>query len=118
MLPIAENWPGFLWIHDDSIIQLSDGYFGKNIAANISVWDSIGSLEGFMKCTEHDHAVNKQDLWFEPMQQESFVLWWVHQSHEPTFQEACERLEWIQNNGPTPDAFNLVTRFEAPDSYC
>ena len=24
IMPIAGNWPGFLWIHDDSIIELSE----------------------------------------------------------------------------------------------
>ena len=50
---IALNWPGFIWIHDDSIIGMAERRFGTGMAANLSPWRDVESPRSFMTCPEH-----------------------------------------------------------------
>ena len=114
VLPIAVDWPGFIWIHDDDIIELTEQHFGHQVAANISVWADIESLQSFMQCTPHDNAMQRRAEWFDEMDRASFALWWVVEGHRPSFAEACERLSLLESEGPGPDAFDLEHRFDPP----
>jgi len=42
-----------------------------------------------------------------------YVLWWVAGDHVPTWREACERLEHLQDHGATAWAFDWKTPFDA-----
>ncbi|HAI99705.1 MAG TPA: DUF3291 domain-containing protein, partial [Dehalococcoidia bacterium] len=36
----------------------------------------------------------------------AYVVWWVSDDHVPTWEEAWERLEHLNDNGPSPYAFD------------
>ena len=114
IMPVAKNWPGFLWIHDDGIIELSEQEFGPRMAANLSLWANIESLEAFMTCETHGEVMARRSQWFDELQDATFVLWWVPEDHRPTFKEACDRLALLRRQGPSPDAFDLTSRFPGP----
>jgi hypothetical protein len=39
------------------------------------------------------------------MDERYFVMWWVPAGHRPTVQEAIERLQHLQQHGPSEHAF-------------
>ena len=42
------------------------------------------------------------------------VLWWIEAGHVPTVNEAKDRLERLQRDGPSPFAFTFLSPFPAP----
>ena len=108
---IATTWPGFIWIHDDSIIGMAEHMFGAGVAANLSIWRDVESLQGFMTCPEHAAVMDRGAEWFTPMDEVTFVLWWVPISHIPALDEGHERLMLLRREGPTCHAFDLDHTF-------
>ncbi len=114
VMPVAEDWPGFLWIRDDSIIDRSVGLFGPRMAANLSLWRDIEALEAFMTCARHAAVMERRGEWFDETPEPTFVLWWVPANHRPGMSEAHERLALLRRQGPGPEAFDLTARFPPP----
>ena len=83
------------------------------MAVNMSVWESVEALRGFTYRSEHTEFLKRRREWFERMDF-FMVLWWVPVGHIPTLQEARERLEQLDQHGPTPYAFTFAKVF-APD---
>jgi hypothetical protein len=114
---LADRSPGFVWR-----LQTEDGnatairpYADDNlIAINVSVWESLEALQGFVYRTAHVATLRARKQWFEPMDGPILVLWWVPAGHIPTVAEAQQRLQQLQDHGPTPHAFTFRTPFPAP----
>jgi hypothetical protein len=53
--------------------------------------------------------------WFTRIESH-LALWWVPAGDVPDEWEAKRRLEHLRAHGPTPHAFTLKQRFEAPGS--
>lgn len=111
---IAVAWPGFIWIHDDSIVELAVEAFGTGMAANLSVWRDIESLQGFMTCREHASVMARKVEWFVPSEDATFALWWVRLGHRPGLNEGRNRLMHLRREGPTQNAFDLDNPFPPP----
>lgn len=113
----ADSSPGFVWrLQSDegdaiSIQIYNDGAY----LVNMSVWNSLESLKAFVASTRHGAIFRRRAEWFEKMQQASSVLWWVPEYHQPTVQEAQEKLDSLRANGPTPDAFKFSETYPRPD---
>ena len=60
----------------------------------------------------HGEAFNKRREWAEIPAQPNHTLWWVTDTHVPTWAEAFERQDKLGRNGPTPLAFNLKQPFD------
>lgn len=114
---LAEAQAGFVWR------LTGDGNDATDVAAfddplmliNLSVWADVESLAAFVYRTGHRGVMRRRAEWFEKM--EVFMaLWWVPVGHEPTPQEAIERLEHLRRLGPTSEAFTFREPFPAPDS--
>lgn len=111
VMPVALTWPGFLWIMDDDIVDQTAQRFGPQYAANLSGWKDADSLNAFMTCPIHAAAMDRRADWFTPLDDATFVLWWVPRGTRPGFDEACRRLDLLREHGPTKDAFDLDTVF-------
>lgn len=111
---IALAWPGFLWIHDDSIIETAERLFGPGLAANLSLWRDVESLRAFMTCPQHAAVMARRGEWFVPLDEATFALWWVPAGHRPDLAEGRERLLRLRRSGPTPEAFDLDSVFPPP----
>ena len=59
---------------------------------NMSVWESIEALRAFVYTSGHTSVMRNRKRWFEKLET-YLVLWWVPAGHEPTIEEAKERLE-------------------------
>lgn len=115
---LADRSPGFIWR-----LQTEDGnatavrpYAGDDLMAiNMSVWDSLASLQQFVYKSRHVHTLRGRDRWFEPIEGPILALWWIPSGHTPTVEEAVERLAHLKTHGPTPYTFTFRTPFPPPD---
>ncbi len=104
---LAERSEGFVWrLKDDSgnatALRLAPG---ENIAVNLSVWESVESLEKFVWNTVHSRIYNGKGAWFEKMATPHFVMWFVPAGHIPSLAEAAARLERLTQMGDGEEAF-------------
>jgi hypothetical protein len=114
---LADAAPGFVWR-----LQTEDGnatafrpYQDEHILMNMSVWETVESLRGFVYRTAHVEVMRQRRGWFESLAEAYLVLWWVPAGHRPTVEEAKERLEHLRQHGESPHAFSFRRPFPAPD---
>jgi hypothetical protein len=116
---LADQSPGFVWR-----LQTEDGnatairpYAGDGLMAiNVSVWESLESLQRFVYRSAHVETLRSRKLWFEPIERPVLVLWWIPAGEIPTVAEAQERQQHLEDHGPTPHGFTFRTPFPAPDA--
>ena len=116
---LADRSPGFVWR-----LQTEDGnatairpYEGDDLMAiNLSVWETLESLQQFVYKSHHVQTLRGRQQWFEPIAGPILALWWIPAGHIPTVGEARQRLQHLKEQGPTPYAFTFRTPFPAPDA--
>jgi hypothetical protein len=110
---LADRSPGFVWrlqteagdatairpTHDDLFL------------VNLGVWASLEALRAFTYTTAHVEVLRRRREWFERLDTAHLVLWWVPVGHQPSVEEAMDRLERLRRDGPTPVAFTFRTPF-------
>jgi len=92
----------------------SDNPFSDDFIVNLSVWESVETLFDFVYRTVHTDIMKQRKKWFHRASDQHSVLWWVPAGHEPTAEEAKERLELLNAQGPSADAFTFKQAFEKP----
>ena len=115
---LADESLGFVWR-----LQTEDGnatairpYSGDDLMAiNMSVWESLESLQRFVYKSAHVGTLRGRRQWFEDIDGPILALWWIPVGHIPTVAEAQERLQHLAVHGPTAHAFTFRTPFPAPD---
>lgn len=114
---IAEAHSGFVWRLKGEGNDATDlqAYDNPKIIANLSVWSDLESLVDFVyKDESHKNIMRRRREWFDKM--EFFmVLWWVEAGNEPSLKQALERLELLQEKGPSAEAFTFRNDFPAPE---
>ena len=107
----AERMPGFVWrLKDESGNATNIPWVGDaGMAVNLSVWESVETLEKFVWQTAHTKIYARKGEFFEKMQTPHFVMWWIEAGHIPTLEEAKERLDHLTANGPSEFAFGWET---------
>lgn len=109
---LAESSPGFVWR-----LQTAAGdatgirVFGGDILVNMSVWVDVESLHNYTYRTAHTEIMRQRKAWFQRMDEAYSVLWWVPCGHLPTLDEAKQRLEQLNSDGPTARAFTFKKVF-------
>lgn len=111
---LADQSPGFVWRLVDDDEPGSDQQFDDQTLVNLSVWASLHSLREFVYGSDHIEIMRGRKAWFRKITGAHLVLWWVPTGHRPTEMEAHERLQILQDNGPSPRAFNFRNAFR-PD---
>ena len=115
---LADQTPGFVWR-----LQTEDGnatairpYAGDDLMAiNMSVWESLESLQHFVYKSAHVGTLRDRKQWFEPPDGPILVLWWIPSGQIPTVGDAQARLAHLRARGPTPHAFTFRSPFPPPD---
>lgn len=115
---LAEAAPGFIWRHQEAdgnsiSIRVRDD---DRIIINFSVWESAETLFQFAFYSGHADYYRRRTEWFTHEDNPYAVLWWVPCGHEPTVDEAEERLAQLKAHGPTAEAFTFKHRFAAPEA--
>jgi hypothetical protein len=115
---LADASPGFVWrlqTEDGNATAIRPYESDDLMAINMSVWESLESLQQFVYRSEHVAPLRGRKQWFEPIDGPILALWWVPAGHIPTMLEARERLDHLKRHGPTPYAFTFRTPFPAPN---
>ncbi|NQE60668.1 DUF3291 domain-containing protein [Caulobacter sp. RHG1] len=112
---LAESSPGFVWRLKGDGNNATDLAIAADplFIPNMSVWTDIPSLGAFVYRSDHVGVMRRRREWFEHMDLYQ-ALWWVPVGHEPTVEEALEKLALLEAHGPTPAAFTFKTPFPAP----
>lgn len=105
---LAKRMPGFQWMMEgesgagntDSAIEGDPLYI-----PNLSVWESVETLEKFVWGTIHKQFYERRAEWFEVLGSMHFVMWWVPEGHQPPLKEALARLDHLRENGDSDHAF-------------
>ena len=107
---LGKRMPGFVWMAEGSgepgtgntAVKL-DG--DAQFVSNLTVWESVESLEAFVWNTVHRAFYERRAEWFEVLGKLHFVMWWVPAGHRPTIDEAMARLAKKQERGDSDKAF-------------
>jgi Domain of unknown function (DUF3291) len=104
---LAERSNGFVWrLKDESGNATSFRPFpDPQMAVNLSVWESVETLEHFVWQTIHKRFYGRRPDWFDTMDGPHFAMWWIAAGHIPTLTEAKERLEHLAAHGASEYAF-------------
>ena len=107
---IADNAPGFVWRlqseeGDATAIRAFDNPL---LLINMSVWEDIESLKGYVYKSFHVELIQDRDAWFGKMLQAHQALWWVPAGHIPTVEEGKLKLDHLQQYGPSEAAFTFA----------
>jgi hypothetical protein len=107
---LGKRMPGFVWMMEGSG-EPGTGNTETKIAgdplhvANLTVWESVETLENFVFNTVHQQFYARRQEWFEVLGEMHFVMWWVPEGHRPSLDEALERLEHLKRTGDSDNAF-------------
>jgi hypothetical protein len=105
---LAETSAGYIWrLKTDDNNATSLRPLGESTIVNMSVWQDIESLNGYVYKSAHTEIMRRRKEWFERMGEAFMVLWWVPEGHVPTMDEALEKLERLRLHGPGPEAFTF-----------
>lgn len=112
----AENSPGFVWrMKDEYGANTSLRVFGHKILVNISMWEDVQSLRRFIASPLHASIMKRKKEWFDGVNGSHLALWWSEDGIFPTAEEAKKRLNYINQNGPTPYCFNFKETYPKPE---
>ncbi len=118
---VADAAPGFVWR-----LQTEEGNATKveafewdigasaGVIVNLSVWESADQLHAFVYGDEHRAVLRERRQWFAQMEEAYTACWWVPTGHEPSTDEAEDRVQHLRRRGPSPYAFSLRDPYPAP----
>ena len=107
---LGKRMPGFVWMMEGSGEPGMGNTEAKidgdpQYVSNLTVWESVETLEQFVWGTVHKQFYARREEWFDVLGEMHFVMWWVPVGHEPTLEEALARLEHLKENGDSDHAF-------------
>lgn len=114
---LARSSPGFVWRPRPQDVTLADlEVFGdpRWQIVNLSVWESVEALRGYLYGPAHAAAMRRRRDWFRRPAGVTGALWWVPSGERPGFAECHRRLELVRALGPSPDSFTLTHLFPPP----
>jgi len=107
---LAESSPGFVWRLQDESGNAADihAFDDPLVLINMSVWQDIDSLKGFVYRSVHVDLLRDRDAWFDKTSLAHQALWWIPAGHTPSQEEGVERLRHLQQHGPSAQAFTFA----------
>lgn len=107
---LAEKSPGYVWRlqTDEGDATALRPYPDPDVIVNLTVWESVESLKAFIYQGDHLAIFKRRREFFEVPSEGYVVLWWVPEGHIPSLDEAKDRLEFLQQHGPSPHAFTFA----------
>jgi heme-degrading monooxygenase HmoA len=114
---LAESSVGFVWRLKGDGNNATDlkPFDDDRIIVNMSVWESIDALKNYVYDSKHVEVMKRRREWFERFGKPFLALWYVPVGHEPTVEEAKERLQYIENQGFTPYSFDFRQPFSVEE---
>jgi uncharacterized protein (DUF302 family) len=78
------------------------------------VWESVEALKAYVYGSRHREYVRRRKVWFEHFGRPYYALWWVPRGNIPRVAEAIRRLETMQREGDSTEAFSFGRPFPPP----
>ncbi|MEM7283012.1 MAG: DUF3291 domain-containing protein, partial [Pseudomonadota bacterium] len=115
---LAEQSPGFVWRLQSDSGNATDIQIDENphLLVNMSVWANVESLFEYVYKTMHRNVMIRRREWFEKPVALYQALWWIPKDHRPTPEEGLAKIQYLQDNGPSPGAFTFKSTFPPPGS--
>lgn len=116
---LADGTPGFVWrlqTAEGNATALHPVEDDELIAINMSVWESVEALAAYVYRSDHAAFMRRRREWFERYATAYLALWWVPTGHQPSIEEAFDRIAALDRNGPTAEAFTFRRPFAAPET--
>ncbi|MGY9049351.1 hypothetical protein P775_08805 [Puniceibacterium antarcticum] len=115
---MGKRMPGFVWMMEGSGEPGTGNTEAKiggdaQVVSNLTVWESVETLEKFVWDTVHRQFYERRAEWFEVLGKMHFVMWWVPEGHRPTLDEALDKLALRETQGDTDAAFGWAWLKEA-----
>jgi hypothetical protein len=82
-------------------------------AATLSTWDDLESVAAFAYHGAHGEALMLRKDWFEARGLPGYAAWWIDEEQKLGWNDACERIDHLHQNGSTPFSFNFSQAFDA-----
>lgn len=107
---LGRRMPGFVWMMAGSGEPGTGNTEAKidgdeQFVSNLTVWESVATLEAFVWNTVHRSFYERRAEWFEVLGAMHFVMWWVPVGHKPTLDEALAKLALKREQGDSDAAF-------------
>jgi Domain of unknown function (DUF3291) len=115
---LGKRMPGFVWMMEGSGEPGTGNTEAKiggdpQFVSNLTVWESVETLEHFVWNTVHRTFYERRQEWFQVLGKMHFVMWWIPVGHKPTLGEALARLALREANGDSDEAFGWAYLKEA-----
>lgn len=113
---LADGSPGFVWrLQSDAGDATSiQAYEDPMILINLSVWEDIETLKAYTYRSDHATIMKRRRKWFAKLKSVTLALWWIEAGTVPTAEQARQRLDFLDQYGPTSFAFTFKTLFNPP----
>jgi heme-degrading monooxygenase HmoA len=106
---LGESSPGFVWrlTGDGNDATSLRPFPDPDIIVNMTVWESKEALHAFTYKSDHTAFIRRRREWFVATDEAMVVLWHIPVGHEPSLEEARERLNHLRTHGSTEFAFTF-----------
>jgi hypothetical protein len=82
-------------------------------------WESAKALHRFSyRMRSHADGMKQLRHWVDRSEGATMVMFWAERGKRVALEEAWDRLQKLRSDGPTPEAFSLQQRFDAPAAGC
>ncbi len=109
---LAQGSPGF--VAQPTPPDEGQVFTGRTLL-NLSIWESVESLERFTHQGQHALALERRAEWFEQVEGPNYVFYWAPAGHIPTEAEVQGRIEYLAKHGPSPYAFTFEQRYSVAE---
>jgi hypothetical protein len=114
---LADTSDGFVWR-----LQTEDGdatalrvFDDPMLIVNMSVWRDAEALKNFVYKTTHVELLKDRSAWFDKIQEAHQALWWITDGQVPTLEQGKEKLNRIQREGSSDQAFTFANIYPHPE---
>jgi hypothetical protein len=113
---IADTSEGFIWrMQDEDKDEGALVFHDDSLLINMSVWVNLDALFNYTYHSDHIEIFNRKKEWFSKMKMMHMAFWYVPIGYQPTFEDAKNRLEYLNKYGDTPYAFTFKNKFTISD---
>ena len=114
---IADGSDGFIWRLKDEDKDLAAQVFQDDtLIINMSVWQNLEFLFNYTYNSGHIEVFKRKKEWFDKIKMVHMAFWYVPKAYRPTFQDAKDRLDYLNKHGDTPYAFSFKSKFSITDA--
>ena len=113
---LGDRSPGFVWRYqtDDGDATATRVFDDPDILLNLTVWESLDALKDYVYKSDHVAFLRRRREWFIDSGYPTTTLWWIPAGDIPTPGEARRRVELLQADGPSPQAFTWSSLHPPP----